>query len=84
MGPELFYRTSEGVTAADFTVNGGAFAPSKPRLWAAKKDLGEFFALAPDGKRFAVVQPEASEGATHVTFPLNFFEELRRRAPVEK
>ena len=68
-----------------YTTSGEAFVPSKPRLWAAKKDMGPYFDLAPDGKRFAVVQPEASEkGPQHVTFLQNFFDELRRRAPVSK
>ena len=69
--------------AASYTANGEAFTPSKPRLWAAKKDLPTYFDLAPDGKRFAVSQAEASEqkNATHVTFLLNFFDELRRRVP---
>jgi hypothetical protein len=55
-------------------------------LWVRKKDLGPNFDVAPDGKRFAVVQAEASEqkGPQHVTFLLNFFDELRRRAPARK
>jgi len=85
-GQELFYRSSEGIMVLSYTTNGDAFVPSKPRLWAAKKDLGTYFDLAPDGKRFAVVQPEASEqkGPQHLTFLLNFFDELRRRAPTGK
>lgn len=81
--PELFYRSGEGMMMASYTTTGEAFAPNKPRLWARKKDLGQFFDLAPDGKRFAVVQSEDSgqTGPTHVTFLLNFFDELRRRAP---
>jgi hypothetical protein len=68
---------------ADYTVNGEAYAAGKPRLWAAKKDLGAYFDLAPDGKRFAVLQEAApvENGTEHVTFLLNFFDELRRRAP---
>jgi hypothetical protein len=48
--------------------------------------LGDFFDLASDGNRFAVVQTDASEqkGPQYVTFLLNFFDELRRRAPVGK
>ena len=42
------------------------------------------FALAPDGKRFAVFPlPETTaedKGAAHITFLLNFFDELRRRS----
>jgi serine/threonine-protein kinase len=84
--PQLFFRSSEGMMAASYMTSGEAFVAGKPRPWAAKKDLGEFFDLAPDGKRFAVVQPEESEqkGPTHVTFLLNFFDELRRRVPTDK
>ena len=72
--------------AVSYTTNGEAFVQSKPRLWAPRKDLGFYFDLAPDGKRFAVVETEASEqkGPQQVTFLLNFFDELRRRAPVGK
>ena len=42
-------------------------------------------ALAPDGKRFAVFpMPEAAgpeKGSVHVTFLLNFLDELRRKIP---
>ena len=54
--PELFYQSGEGVMVASYTTNGEAFVASKPRLWAEKKDLGDYFDLAPDGKRFAVVR----------------------------
>ena len=47
------------------------------------------FDLAPDGKRFAVLlAPEADaeqqRARTQVTFLLNFFDELRRKAPPGK
>ena len=39
----------------------------------------------PDGKRFAVFSlPETTpgeKGSLHVTMPLNFFDELKRRIP---
>ena len=42
--------------------------------------------LAPDGKRFAVFPPSGKsaeeKGSLHVTFLLNFFDELRRKVPV--
>jgi hypothetical protein len=37
------------------------------------------FDLAPDGKR--LVARVADDGARHLTFLLNFSDELRRRAP---
>jgi Tol biopolymer transport system component len=83
--PELYYQNPQGMMVASYTAKGGAFVASKPRLWAEKKDLGFSFDLAPDGKRFAVVQAETEQkGAAQVTFLLNFFDELRRRAPAGK
>jgi hypothetical protein len=74
----------------DYTVNGDSFVPVKPRLWSEKQIYmpgNTNLTLAPDGKRFAVFPiPEAAgpgpeKGSVHVTFLLNFFDELRRRAP---
>ncbi len=42
------------------------------------------FDLAPDGKRMVVLlkeREEISTAATHLNFLLNFFDEVRRRAP---
>jgi serine/threonine-protein kinase len=80
---ELFYRSTEGMMVADYTVNGDAFEVGKPRLWAAKKDLGTYFDLAPDGQRFAAIETASSErnGPEHVSFLINFFDELRQRVP---
>jgi Tol biopolymer transport system component len=78
----LFYRSLEGMMVSSYTAMGEAFAASRPSLWAEKKNLRSYD-LSPDGKRFATVQAEASEqkGPANVTFLLNFFDELRRRAP---
>lgn len=64
---------------------------SKPRLWSDKQLQGgarPYFDIAPDGKRFAVfARPESGEGKqgnVHVTFLLNFFDEVRRRVPAGK
>ena len=82
---ELFYRSDEGMMVASYTTTPEAFIASKPRFWAAKKNLGRFFDLAPDGNRFVVGQEEGSEqtAPTHATILLNFSDELRRRAPVK-
>jgi hypothetical protein len=46
------------------------------------------YGLALDGKRFAIFPnsnaPAENKGAAHMTFLLNFFDELRLRAPVNK
>lgn len=81
---ELFYRSGEGVMVTSYAANGEALVPGKSRLWVAKKDVGEYFGLAPDGERFAMAQEEGFEkyGSAHVTFLLNFFDELRRKVPL--
>jgi hypothetical protein len=63
----------------------------KPRVWIAKLGaaaVGSAWDLAPDGKRVAVVTPvesaEAPRQEHEIVFLQNFFDELRRRVPVEK
>ncbi len=64
-------------------------SPGKPRLWSDQQlqNIGGIlnYDLAPDGKRFAIFPelkaPAEEKGDVHMTFLLNFFDELRRRAP---
>jgi serine/threonine-protein kinase len=91
-GRELFFETPDNrIMVVDYTANGDSFIPGKPRLWSDKQIFYPGvvnLTLAPDGKRFAVFpMPEAmggEKGSVHVTFLLNFFDELRRRVPVTK
>ena len=86
---ELFFQNLDGtVMAVEYTATSGSFAAGKPRIWSEVplKLNGNLstYDLAPDGKRFAVMlaNDEASgQKPTHLTFLLNFFDELRRRAP---
>jgi len=88
-GRELFYETADNrIMVVDYTVNGDSFVPGKPRVWSETQGFyagSANLALAPDGKRFAVFpMPEAAppgKDSVHVTFLLNFFDELRRRIP---
>jgi serine/threonine-protein kinase len=90
-GRELFYRNEDSqIMVATYAVRGDTFVADKPRVWSEKRlantGLTPLFDLAPDGKRFAVLMaaegPEPIEAQSHVTLLLNFFEELRRIAPV--
>jgi serine/threonine-protein kinase len=92
-GRELLFQTpDQRVMAVSYTAKGDSFVASKPRLWteARLRNLGIFsnYDLAPDGKRLAAMlaDDDASDGKgpTHLTFLLNFFDELRRRAPASK
>jgi hypothetical protein len=86
-GRELFYETADNrIMVVDYTVNGESFPAGKPRPWSDRRVFYSGtvnLALAPDGKRFAALpMPEAAgqeKGSVHVTFLLNFFDELRRR-----
>ena len=75
---------------ASYTVDGDAFRPDRPRLWSDKRfgfEPQRTFDLHPDGDRFAL--PPVPEGQVEgkqdkVVFLFNFFDELRRLAPVRK
>jgi Tol biopolymer transport system component/predicted Ser/Thr protein kinase len=92
---QLFFIARRGIMVADYTVTGDAFTPGKPRLWSPHSVLlnyggGPFqpYALAPDGKRFAVMLYPDGTTERHtpllLTFLLNFADELRRRVPTTR
>jgi serine/threonine protein kinase len=90
-GRELFFqRAVRAIMVAGYSVQGDSFVPGKPRVWSESgvPAGSSLSALAPDGKRFAVVLPSEigneQKPITQVTFLLNFFDELRRRVPVGK
>lgn len=87
-GRELFYRTMDHqIMVVSYTAKGESFVPDKPRLWSAARlaDTAAFqnFDISPDGKRVLAMMPaEAARANNHVTFLLNFVDELRRRTGV--
>ena len=92
-GRELLFRASDQrVMAVGYTAKGDSFTAGKPRVWSEARlaDFGpsSIYDLAPDGKRLAAVLAAGNAGGekpnTHLTFLLNFFDELRRRAPAGK
>ncbi len=89
-GHEMFFETTNRahVMAVSYSATGGTFTAAKPRPWAAGVQLlgvsEANFDIAPDGKRIAAfVASEANEEKlpTHLTFLLNFYDELKRKAP---
>jgi hypothetical protein len=92
-GHDLLYQSGDQIMSVAYTAKGDRFVAEKPRVWLG--ELGGFRAgfgtawdLAPDGKRVAVVTPVETPGAPkqdhEVVMLLNFFNELRRRAPLNK
>lgn len=92
-GRELFFRTGRGQTilVAGYSVEGDSFVPGVPRVWTNHPLLEVPYLnydVAPDGKRIIALAPakapESQPPKSHVVLLLNFFDELRRRAPVNK
>jgi len=93
-GRELFFESLDNrIMVAGYTVQGDSFVPGKPRLWSEKAlantvNFSKNVDLAPDGKRIVALMPaegsEAQQSQHHVVFLENFFDELRRRAPVKR
>jgi serine/threonine-protein kinase len=86
-GDTLFYRDNNRIMAVPYTANGDSFVADKPREWI--KELGAtMWSLAPDGKRVAILRPVqtvAEAKPEHsIVFVQNFFDELRRRAPLPR
>ncbi len=89
-GRELFYRTEDQrIMVVTYKVKGDSFVADKPCLWTDRRlaDTGLYqnLDITPDGKRFVVLMPpegaDQQRSQSHVTFLLNFFDELRRRLP---
>jgi predicted Ser/Thr protein kinase/WD40 repeat protein len=95
-GRELFFETLDNhIMVVNYTTSGNSFTVvGKPHVWSDTQIGGvtgssiQNYDLAQDGKHFVVFlrekAPVAQSGPLHVTFLLNFFDELRRRAPVGK
>ena len=87
-GRELLYQSGDQMMTASYTVNGDSFVAEKPRVWVAKLGGALGFDLAPDGKRALVLAPAETPDAPKldhtIVFLQNFFDELRRRVPVDR
>jgi hypothetical protein len=73
-----------------YTAAGDTFQAETPRVWSEARvqirpSIGASFDLHPDGERVVMAPATAATaGPTHVTLVFNFFDELRRIAPVTK
>jgi serine/threonine-protein kinase len=92
-GHELFFRSygapGDQLMAASYQERGDSFVADKPRVWSEKEPLTftstRSYDPAPDGKRVVALMPAETpeEPPGHLIFLLNFFDELRRRAPLD-
>ncbi|MEO8099850.1 MAG: protein kinase [Acidobacteriota bacterium] len=83
-GKQLFYKGQDNrLMVSDYVVNGDSFAAGKPRRWSDLQVPGPID-LAPDGKGLVAYTPDEAKNSVHVTFLLNFFDEVRRRVQASK
>jgi len=88
-GRELFYRNGNALMAVPITLQ-PAFSAGLPHLLfrGQFQDTGTGTAgydVSLDGRRFLMIQPtEPEQLATQVSVVINWFEELRRLAPVAR
>ena len=88
-GRELFFwqRGDGHLMVVPFEARGDSFVAGTPRVWSetvpAFFPATKFYDPAPDGKSIVELMPAdtSEEPHGHVTFLLNFFNELRRRVP---
>jgi Tol biopolymer transport system component/predicted Ser/Thr protein kinase len=86
---ELFFLGGDDrIMVVGYTIEGDSFSARKPRPWSptqVRRDgVRQNFDVSADGKRVVIfprLAAEQAEGSAHVTFLLNFFDEVRRRIP---
>ena len=88
---ELFYVAATGhIMVVPYGTSGETFSPSPPRQWSPATLRSVIntppLDLAPDGKRFAAFLGADNASGNekvnvHVTFLLNFFDEMKRKMP---
>jgi serine/threonine-protein kinase len=86
----LYLAPDRRIMVVAYTAAGDKFQAEKPRVWSEtavqfRPGVGASFDLHPDGERVVMAPATAATaGPTHVTLIFNFFDELRRLAPVGK
>jgi len=94
-GGELFFLDDDrSIMVTEYTTNGTAFVPGKPRVWSQHRlmDMGSppfrVYDLASDSRRAAVVLNADGTAdpkpIANLSILSNFFDELRRRVPAGK
>jgi serine/threonine-protein kinase len=86
----FFLGPDDRIMVASYTIQGDSFSAGIPRVWSPtpirRHGVQLNFDIAPDGKRVIMFPQPAADAPTgnlHATFLLNFFDEIRRKIPVQ-
>jgi serine/threonine-protein kinase len=90
-GRELFFRDFGGAVVAVPVASGRDFAPGRPSRvledasysGGGGRGGGRTYDVSPDGQRFLMVKSSGAISAPELVVVMNWFEELRRLAPVD-
>ena len=78
-GRELFFRSGDNrILVVAYMVKGDSIVADQPRVWVGEQ-LASFGILGTGSYDLA---PDAQQAQNKVTFLENFFDELRRKAPL--
>jgi eukaryotic-like serine/threonine-protein kinase len=86
-GRELFYRSRDKMMAVDIATQPGFVAGTPRMLFEERYEPAPVpipnYDVSPDGQRFLMLKPseQAEAAPTQINVVLNWFEELKRRAP---
>jgi serine/threonine-protein kinase len=85
----LFVAPDHRIMVVRYAVKADSFVAGRPQVWSDQRVVDpsgpfSFHDLAPDGKHFAAIlySDGTAEPKQHLTFLLNFLDELKRRVPV--
>jgi serine/threonine-protein kinase len=85
---ELLYTLDQRIMVVPYAVDGDSFRPDKPREWSnirfVQRQRQRSIALHPDGDRLALATTSQTQSTKQdkVVLIFNFFDELKRIAPV--
>jgi serine/threonine-protein kinase len=87
-GRTMFFVSKRVIMSASYQARGNSFVVETPRVWF-EKEIANFpstksYDPAPDGKSIVALMPADTSEESHdrLIFLLNFFDELRRRVPL--
>jgi Tol biopolymer transport system component len=89
-GRELFYRSGSKIMTVEVDTKSG-FSVGKPRMlfegpYLPTSASFPYYDVSPDGQRFLMLKPteQAQAAPTQINVVLNWFEELKQKAPTGK